>query len=91
MANLEPDVLLGQGARRVRDDVLKALQTLVELLLLLVDYAESEIDFVGLLKIGGHAHDLGEGFFGVVEGSITVVKDTNAVPQLGFLQNAVTG
>jgi hypothetical protein len=58
MSNLEPDVLLGQWARRVGDNVLEAVQTLVELLLLLVDYAKAEVNLVCLFECGFHAHDL---------------------------------
>ena len=42
------------------------VETLVEFLLLLVDYAETEVDLVGLFKVGLHAHDLGESFLGVL-------------------------
>jgi hypothetical protein len=34
------------------------VQTLVEFLLLLVNYAKTEVDLVGLLKVRLHAHDL---------------------------------
>jgi hypothetical protein len=61
------------------------LQTLIELLLLLVDYAQSEVDLIGLLEIRRHSHDLREGFFGVVKRTITIIKDADPVPQLGFL------
>lgn len=61
------------------------IKTLVELLLLLVYYAETEVNLVGLLKLGRHAHDLRKGLFGVVQGSIAIVQDTNTVPQLRFL------
>lgn len=62
------------------------LQTLAKLLLLLVYNAQAEIDLIGLLEIGSHAHDLGEGFFGVIERAITIVEDTDTVPQFGFLR-----
>lgn len=61
------------------------VQTLVEFLLLLVDYAEAEINFVGLLKSWLHAHDLRKRLFGMLEGTIAIVKDTDAIPELGFL------
>ena len=103
MANLEPNVLLGERSGRVIDDVFEALrklakskgingvydapylQTLAELLLLLVDYAQTEVDFVGLLKVGLHAHDLRESFFRVLERAVAVVQNTNSVPKLGLL------
>lgn len=34
------------------------VQTLVELLLLFVDYAKTEVDLVGLLEVWLHTHDL---------------------------------
>ena len=43
------------------------LKTLRKLLLLLVDYAQPEVDFVGFLEVGLHSHDLGEGLLGMLE------------------------
>ena len=62
------------------------VQALVELLLLLVYYAEAEVYFVGLLEVGLHAHNLGKGLFGVFKRAIAVVQDANAIPELWFLQ-----
>jgi hypothetical protein len=61
------------------------VQTLIELLLLLIDYAKAKVDFVGLLKIWLHAHDLRECLFGMLKGSIAIVEDSYAIPKLGFL------
>lgn len=61
------------------------LQALSELLLLLVDYAEAKVYLVCLLKVWLHAHDLGEGFLRVFQGTIAVVQNPNSVPQFGFL------
>lgn len=85
MTDLKVDVFFGQRTGRVVDNVLEAFQALVELLLLLVYYSETEVDFIGLFKVRRHAHDLRESLFGVVERSITIIQDTNAVPQFGFL------
>ena len=63
------------------------VQTLVELLLLLVYYTQAEVDFVCLLEVGLHAHNLGESLFGVLKGAIAVVQNTNAVPKFGFLRS----
>lgn len=86
MTDLEVDVFFGQWTGRVIDDVFKAFQALIELLLLLVYYSETKVDFIGLFKVRRHAHDLRESLFGVVEGSITIIQDTNAVPQFGLLE-----
>lgn len=43
------------------------LKTLLKLLLLLVDYAEAEVDFVCLLKVRLHSHDLRESLFRVLK------------------------
>jgi hypothetical protein len=61
------------------------VQTLIELLLLFVNYAKAKVDFVGLLKIWLHAHDLRECLFGMLKGSIAIVENSNAIPKLGFL------
>jgi hypothetical protein len=42
-------------------------QTLLKLLLLLVDYTEPEIDLICLFEIGLHPHHLTESLFGVLK------------------------
>ena len=64
------------------------LQALLELLLLLVDDAESEVNFIGLLEVRLHAHDLGEGFFSVLQRPISVIENAYAIPQFGFLNGS---
>ena len=101
MPDLEPYVLFGERPGGVGHYVLEALierqqrisrvilpsylQTLVVLLLLLVDDTQPKVYLISLLKIRLHAHDLRECLFGVLEGTITVVKYSNAVPKLGLL------
>lgn len=58
---------------------------MVEFLLLLVYYPKTEIDLVCLFKVGLHAHDLREGFFGMLERAIAVVQDTDSVPEFWLL------
>ena len=58
-------------------------------LLLLVNYTESEVDFVGLFEVGLHAHDLRKRFLGMLKGSIAIVEDTNTVPKFRFLVNVL--
>lgn len=43
------------------------LQALRVLLLLLVDYPKTKVNFVGLVKVWLHEHHLRKGFFGVLE------------------------
>lgn len=57
------------------------LETLWIFLLLLVNYAEAEINFIGLFKIGLDLHDLGKGLFGIVIAPITVIENSNAIPE----------
>jgi len=56
--------------------------------LLLVNDAQSKVDFVRFFEVRRHAHDLRKGFFGVFEGAISIVEDANAVPQLRFLSDS---
>ena len=56
------------------------LETLLIFGLLLVDDAETKVDLVGLLEVGLHAHDLGEGLLGQLERAETIVEDADAVP-----------
>lgn len=87
MTNLEVDVFLSQWTWRVIDDVFKALQALIELLLLFVYYSKAEVNFIGLFKVWGHAHDLRKGLLGMVKRPIAIIENANAVPQLGLLWN----
>ena len=64
------------------------VQTLVELLLLFVYYAETEVDLVCLLEVGLHTHDLRERLLGMFERPIAVVQDAYAIPELGFLRGS---
>ena len=88
MSNLEPDVFLIKGSWWIVDNVFEALnsvsndhsgvgdaylKTLLKFLLLLVDYAKSEVDLVGLFEVRLHAHYLRECFFGVFERPISII------------------
>jgi hypothetical protein len=86
VTDLEPNILFGKRTGRIGNNVLEAIQTLVELLLLLVYYAEAEVDLVCLLEVGLHSHDLRESLFGVLQRAIAIVQDANAVPQLRLLR-----
>jgi hypothetical protein len=55
--------------------------------LLLVYDAQAKVDFVRFFEVRCHAHDLRKGLFGVFEGTISIVEDANAVPQLRFLSD----
>lgn len=58
----------------------------IKLLLLLVYDAEPEIDLIGLFKLGVHLHDCREGFFSVFQGAVTIIQDTNAIPEFWILE-----
>jgi hypothetical protein len=73
VSNLEPDILFRQRPRWIGYDVAEALQALLVLLLLLVYYTQSEIDLVGLFKIGLHPHHLRKRLLGVFQRAITVI------------------
>ena len=49
--DLEPDIGMGEGIRRVAEDAVEALETLLVLALLLVDDAEPEEDLVRLVEV----------------------------------------
>ena len=51
VSDLEPDVRVGKGIWGALENFLKAAETLFVLATLLVDYAQSEEDFVGLVKV----------------------------------------
>lgn len=91
MSDLKPDVFLGQWSRRIGDNVLEALEALVILLLLLVDYTQAKVDFICLVEIGLHLHDLRESLLGMLEGAIAIVEDANAIPEFGFLSHVSSG
>ena len=61
------------------------LERLVVLLLLLVNYAEAEINFMGLVKVRLHLHDLGEGLLSMLKGAVSVVQDADTVPKSRLL------
>jgi hypothetical protein len=63
------------------------LKTLLVLLLLLVNYTQAKVDFVGLFEIGLHTHDLRKRFFGMLKRSIAIIKNSNAIPKFWFLAN----
>ena len=103
VADLKPDIFLGQGPRRILDYIFEALgthqqllaysrktsiylQALRVLLLLLVDYPKTEVNFIGLVKVWLHEHHLRKGFFGVLERAVSVVEDTDPIPEFRFLQ-----
>ena len=97
MTDLEPNVFLSEGLWRIGNDVTEALQesggvisrfwlnTHIEtcrvFLLLLVYYPEAEVNLVGFFKVWRHAHNLGECLLGMLERTIAVIEDANAIPQ----------
>jgi len=51
VSDLEPDVRVGEGIWGALENFLKAAEALFVLATLLIDYAQSEEDFVGLVKV----------------------------------------
>ena len=51
MANLEPDIGMGEGTRWVAEYAFETFEGVFVLALLLVYYAQAEQDFVGLIKV----------------------------------------
>lgn len=88
MTNLEVNVLLGQRPGRVVDYVLEAIQTLLVLLLLLINDAQAEVNLIGLFEVGRHVHNLREGLLGMLERPVAIVENANPIPQLGFLDQS---
>jgi hypothetical protein len=66
-------------------------ETLIILLLLLVDDTQAKVDLVGLFEVRLHLHDLRESFLGVIKRSVAVVQYTDAIPQLWLLQFSFSG
>lgn len=63
------------------------LETLLVLLLLLVNYTKPEVDFVGLFEVRLHAHDLRKRFLGMLKRPVAVIEDANSIPKFWFLVN----
>lgn len=61
------------------------LQALGELLLLLVYNSQSEIDLICFFEPRLHSHDLGESLFCVLQATVSIIEDSYAIPQFGFL------
>ena len=51
MPDLEPNVRVGKGVGRALKDFLKTVEAFLVLATLLVDYAQSEENFVELVKV----------------------------------------
>lgn len=62
------------------------IKRLLVLVLLFVDYSETEVYLMRLVKIGVHGHDLGECLFRMVQGAIAIIKNTDAIPKPRLLQ-----
>ena len=105
VSDLEPDVRVGKGIWGTLKDLLEAAKTFLVFAALLIDYAQSKKDFIGLVEVqvckesnqSGHIcpteekhtlvhpEDRGEGFFGMIQGPVAIVKNTDAIPQFGII------
>jgi hypothetical protein len=85
MTNLKPDVDFGQRLGRIGQNILEAIERQIVLELLLVDDPQSKVNFIGLVEIRVHIHDLRKRFLGILQGSISIVQDAYPVPQFRVL------
>lgn len=83
--DLEPNVGVCEWTRWVTKDAVEAFEGVFVLRLLFVNYAEAEEDFVCLVKVFVHSKDGGESFLGMIERAVTIIEDTDAVPEFGIL------
>src|ERR1700732_4042410 len=58
---------------------------LLEFLLLLVYDSEAEVDFIPLAMIGVNVKNVGECLFSVIEGGISIIQQTDAIPNIWIL------
>jgi len=66
-------------------DVSETIQTGRIFVLLLVYDSQPEVNLVGFLEFGLHPEDAGERLFGMLKRSVSVIEDTDAVPQFRIL------
>jgi hypothetical protein len=64
------------------------IQTFLKLVLLLVDYSQAKINLAGLFKLGSHSHDLRKGFLRMIDRTISIIENSNSVPQFWFLNRS---
>jgi hypothetical protein len=62
------------------------LKTLRILLLLLVYDSEAEVHLIRLFKFRRHAHNLREGLLSMIERTIAIIQNANAIPQFWLLK-----
>jgi hypothetical protein len=86
MADLEPDIFLGQRAGRRIDNVFETIKTLRPFVLLFIYNTQSEVNLICLFKVGLNVHDLRESLFGIVVTTVSVIEDSYSVPQHGVLR-----
>jgi hypothetical protein len=98
VSDLKVDIMLGQGFRRVRENIStqfsdgklpKTLQRRIVLLMLLVNNPQPKVDLIRLFKVWIHSNDRGEGFLGMLKASVPVVQDSNPIPELWILNKHV--
>ena len=51
VSDLKPDVRMGKGVWGALENLLKTIEAILVLAALLIDYAQSEQNFVGLVKV----------------------------------------
>jgi len=83
VSDLEPDIRVSEGTWRVAKNAIEAGQRVIILALLFVDDAESKENLVSFIEIFVHPQDGGESLLGVIQRTIAVIKDADAIPKLG--------
>lgn len=85
VADLEPDVGMGEGARWISKNTIETGKRVFIFALLFVDDAETEEYFVSLVEVLVHTKDRRESLLGMVQGTISIVKYANSIPELWIL------
>lgn len=62
------------------------IQRLGVFLLLFVDYAQAEVNLMGLVELRVHRHDFGKCLLGMLQRAISIIENTDAVPQAWFFR-----
>lgn len=84
MADLIPTICAGKRGRGISSyyDLVKVPESLIKVLLLLIDDSDAKTYLIGSLKVWGDGEDGQKGFEGVIKTAIPVIQETNAIPKV---------